>query len=110
MLPELSKYIFFGLIVVAVAFEVVADILFKRWATENRYLLLAIGLLLYFTGTVFWAISLKYKYLSKAVTMFTVLNLVAVVLAGVVMFNEQLTLLHKIGIGLGILSVVLMEI
>lgn len=105
-----SRPLFFILIALAVAFEVVADVLFKKWAMENRGQLLAIGLALYFIGTVFWAISLRHDLLSRAVTVFTVVNLLAVVLAGVLIFGEQLTLLQKVGVGLGIISVLLLEL
>ena len=90
--------------------EVVGDVFFKKWSTDSKNILLYIGLLIYFIGTIFWAISLKYEYLSKAISVFTVLNLVIVVLVGVLYFKEDLTLINKIGIGLGILSVVLIEI
>ena len=105
-----ARATFLTLIALAVAFEVVADVLFKKWAMENRGQLLAIGLALYFIGTVFWAISLRHDLLSRAVTVFTVANLIAVVLAGVLIFGEELTTLQRIGIGLGVLSVLLLEL
>ena len=104
------KFIFFGLIVLAVALEVVGDIFFKKWSIDGKNVLLYVGLLIYFIGTIFWAISLKYEYLSKAISVFTVLNLIIVVLVGVLYFKEDLSLINKIGIGLGILSVILIEI
>ena len=104
------KFIFFGLIVLAVALEVVGDIFFKKWSIDGKNVLLYVGLLIYFIGTIFWAISLKYEYLSKAISVFTVLNLVIVVLVGVLYFKEDLSLINKVGIGLGILSVILIEI
>ncbi len=104
------KFIFFGLIALAVALEVVGDVLFKKWAMQSKNILLYGGLLIYFVGTIVWAISLKYEYLSKAISIFTVLNLVIVVLVGVLYFNEDLSLINKVGIGLGILSVILIEI
>lgn len=104
------KFIFFGLIILAVALEVVGDILFKKWSIGNKNILLYFGLLIYFVGTIFWAISLKYNYLSKAISVFTVLNLIIVVLVGVMYFKEDLSLTNKIGIILGILSVILIEI
>ncbi len=106
---EISKLIFFGLIGLAVALEVIADIFFKKWALENRNMLLFFGLGFYFAGTVFWAFSLKYDLLSRAVSIFTVLNFIVVVLVGVLVFKEDLSLINKIGIGLGVVSVVLME-
>ncbi len=104
------KFIFFSLIILAVALEVVGDVFFKKWAIDSKTPLLYAGLLIYFIGTIFWAISLKYEFLSKAISIFTILNLIVVVLVGVLYFKEDLSLINKIGIGLGILSVILIEI
>lgn len=95
---------------IAVLFEVAADIFLKKWALENKSILLIVGLSLYFIGTIFWAVSLKYELLSKAVSVFTIVNFVLVVLVGIFLFNEKLSLLNKIGIALGILSVILIEV
>lgn len=40
------KYIFLALILIATALEIAGGILFKKWATENRNLFLAIGLII----------------------------------------------------------------
>lgn len=104
------KSIFFGLIGLAVVLEVISDILFKKWAIDGKNILLYLGLLIYCAGTIFWAVSLKHEYLSKAVSVFTILNLIIVVIVGVLYFQENLSLANKIGIGLGILSVILIEI
>ncbi len=94
----------------AVALEVIADVLFKKWSLDSRQLFLAVGLALYFAGTVIWAYSLKYEYLSKAITVFTVLNLILVVFAGVFLFDEHLSLLNKLGVFFGIASVILVQL
>ncbi len=104
------KFIFFGLIALAVVLEVVGDVFFKKWSIDNKNTLLYAGLLIYFIGTIFWAISLKYEYLSKAISIFTILNLIIVVFVGVLYFKENLSLINKIGIGLGILSVIFIEV
>lgn len=104
------KYLFLGLIFIAVLLEVVADVFFKYWALSNRKALLAIGFAIYFSGTAFWAYSLKYDFLARAASFFTVLNLILLVLAGVVIFKEELSLVNKIGIGLGIISLLLIEL
>ena len=104
------KFIFFGLIGLSVVLEVVSDILFKKWATDSKNSLLYVGLLIYLIGTIFWAFSLKYGYLSKAISIFTILNLIIIVLVGILYFKENLSLINRIGIGLGILSVILIEI
>jgi multidrug transporter EmrE-like cation transporter len=111
MLPEIPlRYVFFGLILIAITLEIAGDILLKQWSMDNKHILFWIGLLIYSIGTVFWAISLKYEVLSKAITIFTVMNLVIVAAAGVFFFKESLSLQHKLGMLLGVISVVLMEL
>ena len=51
----------------------------------------------------------QYLYL-LAISVFTVLNLVIVVLVGVVYFKEDLSFINKIGIGLSVLAIILVEI
>lgn len=104
------KLTFWLLVFVAVMFEVIADILFKKWSMDNKNILLAVGLIIYIVGTIFWAVSLKYEYLSKAIAVFSILNLIILVLAGIILFKENLSLVNKIGIILGILSIILIEI
>jgi len=104
------RLIFLSLIVLAVGLEVLGDIFFKKWSMNNKNLVLYVGLLIYFIGTIFWALSLKYEYLSKAISVFTIVNLIVVVLVGVLYFKEDLSLINKIGIGLGTLSVALIEL
>ncbi|HEY4495263.1 MAG TPA: EamA family transporter, partial [Candidatus Paceibacterota bacterium] len=69
-----------------------------------------IGLVIYMVGTTFWAYSLKYGHLSKAISIFAILNLVILVLVGVFIFKEDLSLTNKIGIILGIIGIILIEI
>lgn len=104
------KLIFFILIILATAFEVVGDILFKKWSIDGKGVIFIIGLIIYTIGTILWGLSLKYELLSKAISVFTILNLIVIVLVGVLYFKEDLSLINKIGIGLGILSVILIEI
>ena len=105
-----SRLIFLILLFIAVTLEVFSDILFKKWSLGSKNSLLIIGLIIYMIGTGFWAVSLKYEFLSKAISVFAVLNLIVLVLVGVVLFKEDLSFINKIGIGLGVLSVILIEI
>ncbi len=105
----MNQALFIIFISVAILFESFADVLFKFSHTESKQIFLWIGIVLYTIGTVIWAYSLKYEFLSKAISLFTILNLVVVTLAGVFIFKEELTLINKIGILLGIVSVFLIE-
>jgi len=99
---------FIYLVIGATLLEALADILFKFWTIDGQNFLLIIGVAIYTASTIVWAYSLKFEVLSKAITVFAVLNLILVILAGLVLFGDQLSLYSKIGIGLGIISVVLM--
>src|SRR3989344_5142705 len=104
-----TRAIFFLMIIVGVILEVLGDVFFKKWSLTNRNALLIIGLIIYFSGAYFWAMSLKYEYLSKAASIFTLLNLILAALIGIFYFNETLSLVNKIGIALGAISIVLIE-
>ena len=101
-----------GLILIAgaVFFEVIADIILKYWSINARPVFVVGGIIIYTTGTIMWAYSLKFGDLSKLVTVFTVLNLVAVVLVGLFLFKEEVSLINMIGMFLGVVSVILVQL
>ena len=103
------RYIFLLLIAAAVVLEVIGDIFIKKWTIDSKSILLLIGIAIYLAGSAFWIVSLKYEFLSKAISVFTILNLVLIVLAGVFIFKEDLSLINKIGIGIGAISILLIE-
>ena len=105
----MKKY-FLIIILAAVAFEVAADVLFKKWSLNGRGAFLLIGMVLYAVGTAIWAYSLKFELLSRAISVFTIVNLIAVTIAGFVIFKEDLSLMNKAGFLLGLASIILMEI
>ena len=78
------------------------------WRGKSLALINRIGNILY--RNIFWAISLRTEYLSRAVSIFTIVNLIVIAFVGVLYFKENLSVINQIGIGLGILSVILMEI
>lgn len=67
-------------------------------------------MVIYLVGTALWAFSLKYEYFSKAVSVFAILNLMIAVLAGVIIFKDDLSVINKVGIALGIISIILIEL
>jgi multidrug transporter EmrE-like cation transporter len=99
-----------GLITLAVFFEVIGDVLFKYWSINSKTTFIVIGVLIYSIGTIIWAYSLKFDLLSKQITIFTVLNLIAVVLVGFFLFKEEVSIVNMIGITLGVISVILVQL
>ncbi len=104
------KYFFIFLVIIVSIFEVVGDILFKEWTIKNDKFYLIIGIIAYLIATTFWAFSLKFQNLSKAVVIFGVLTIIIGVLVGVFIYKEELTTLNIIGVVLGLASIALLEI
>ncbi|PKL36753.1 hypothetical protein CVV38_02530 [Candidatus Peregrinibacteria bacterium HGW-Peregrinibacteria-1] len=110
MLSAISlKAIFFILVILAAILEASGDIILKKWALDGKQIFFILGLIVYFAATVIWAFSLKYEFLSKAISIVTIINLIIVVLVGVLYFKEDLAFINKVGILLGIFSVYLIQ-
>ncbi|MEI6553926.1 MAG: EamA family transporter, partial [bacterium] len=84
--------------------EIGGDILFKEWTIQHKNYLLICGVILYMFATVFWAYSLKYQDLSKAVVIFAVITLIVGASVGVFVYKENLTILNIIGVLVGLVS------
>jgi len=104
-----AKILFWIFTAIGAGLEIVGDVFFKKWAIENRPILMCGGFIIYSIGALFWAYSLKYEMLSKAISIFTILNLVIVALIGIIFFKENISMVAKLGIVLGIISIVLIE-
>jgi drug/metabolite transporter (DMT)-like permease len=106
----MEKVIFIAIMVAVAFLEVGGDILFKKWSLAGQLSLLGLGLAVYLLAAAGWAFSLKYETLSRAIFIFTIMNLFFGVLAGIIFFGDQLTLIQKIGMTLGIISIILIEL
>lgn len=93
-----KKLFFRSCIIVGVALEIAADVFFKQWTQSHKTIFIVIGCVIYAIGTVLWAFSLKYELLSKAVIIFTLLNLIGVLIIGIGIFHEKLSLINKAGL------------
>lgn len=102
--------IFICLIIAVTLFEIIGDILFKEWSIHNKTFVLVCGIFFYMLATLFWAFSLKYQTLSKAMVIFAVLTLVVGVLVGTLFYKEELSAVNITGIVIGIASIILLEI
>jgi len=104
------KYYFIFLVIIVAILEVAGDILFKEWTIQNKKYLMLVGIVCYMIATTFWAFSLKFENLSKAVVIFGVLTVVVGVLVGALIYKEELTTMNIVGILLGLASILLLEI
>jgi len=82
----------------------------KKWVVTNNYWFYAIGMVIYLVGLNFLAQSYKFKNIAVASVIFVIFNVVTLSLVSWFYFKETLSLLQIIGICLGIVAVVLLEL
>jgi len=104
-----NQPLFLILVSIAALFEAAGDIVLKKWSVDSKHEVFLLWLLLYVVGIVIWGFSLKYEFLSKAISVMTIINLIIVVLVWILYFKDDLSMINKIGISLGIISIVFIE-
>jgi len=88
----------------------IGDIVMKKWVVDNSNFLYFIGLLIYLIGLIFLVQSYKYKNIAIASAIFVIFNVITLLIVSWVFFKEGLSLIQIIGIVLGLISVVILEI
>jgi multidrug transporter EmrE-like cation transporter len=91
---------FWTLILIGGFLEVLGDYFFKKESYP-------IGLVAYLCGAVFWALSLRYESLSKAVILFGVTNALISVAIGIHWLEESLSFQQWMGVILGATAIAL---
>ncbi len=97
------------LIILGATIEVFADIFFKLWSDKGNNYLIILGIVLYLVGTGCWVLSLKYETFTKSGVIFLVLNIILLSLTGLFFFKDELSIINKMGILLGIASIIMVE-
>lgn len=98
-----------ALIIIGAAIEVFADIFFKIWNDKGGNHLIIAGAFLYLIGTGCWVASLKYETFTKSGVIFLLFNITLLSLTGLFFFKDDLSIINKIGILLGIVSIIMVE-
>ncbi len=98
------------LIIIGASIEVFADIFFKIWNDKGGYHFIFAGIILYLIGTMCWVISLRYETFTKSGVIFLLLNIILLSLTGLLFFKDELSIINKVGILLGIVSIIMVEI
>ena len=96
------------LLIGAGIFVTAGDLVLARWAMNGSGLWL--GLALNLVGIMFYAQTLRLESVGVATALFLGVNIAAVALGGYVVFGDALTRNSMLGIGLMVLSIVLMEV
>lgn len=91
-----------------VLFEGLADVIAKKFAITNKSIIAIGALSVYMIANIFWLISLKNGAdLSRGAILFSLLSYLLAIIIGVGIYKEHLSLVQSIGVGLGIVSLVM---
>lgn len=100
---------FYALLLCAVVLESSADVVFRKCGLTGNTPLFLGALAVYVIGGACWGMSLQYREVSRGIIVFAMLNIIVVTVAGVLLFDEQLSFTNKLGILAGLASLVLIE-
>lgn len=88
----------------------IGDIFMKKWVNTNSYVFYIVGLAIYLIGLNFLAQSFKFKNIAVASVIFVIFNVVTLSIVSWLYFKETLSMMQIIGIIIGIMSIVILEI
>ncbi|MAF50812.1 MAG: hypothetical protein CMH64_01850 [Nanoarchaeota archaeon] len=98
------------LLIGAGIFVTFGDLVLAQWARENHLPFLFLGLFLNLIGIVFYANTLKLESIGIATAIFLGINILAVSLGSYFVFNETISLKNTLGMGLIVLSILMIEL
>jgi multidrug transporter EmrE-like cation transporter len=85
------------------------DLIMKQWIESNLIRYCFIAMFVYFAGMIFLALSYRYKYMSIAICITCLLNIIIVSIIGSIFYKEHLNVKEIIGISLSIVSIVVLQ-
>jgi len=88
----------------------IGDIAMKKWVVSNLASFYLIGMIIYIVGLNFLAQSFKYRNIAVASVMFIIFNVVTLSIVSWLYFKEPLSTPNIIGMALGIIAVIVMEL
>lgn len=88
----------------------IGDVFMKQWSFNNNWLTFSIGLLTWTIGLVFLAFSFKYKNIAVASLIFSLSNVIFLTLLSWIYYKEALTTYQLIGMIIGVVSVIFLEL
>ncbi len=106
---EKNIYIFWILITIIIILDVLASTLFKKSVDHKKKNYMYIGLLLFAINDFLFFKLLNYKNVAIATSIWDVTSLVLINLVSVIYFGEHLKIKQKLGILIGIISLVLLS-
>lgn len=88
----------------------IGDIVMKKWVSTSHFSYYMIGLFIYLIGLNFLAFSFKYKNIAVASVIFVLFNVITLSIVSWLYFKETLNTMQLIGIVVGLIAVVMLEL
>jgi multidrug transporter EmrE-like cation transporter len=88
----------------------VGDIIMKKWVTNGSHVFYFLGLAVYLVGLNFLAQSYHFRNIAGASTAMTIVNVILLLGFSYFYFKEPLSPLQLIGVALGIIAIVFLEL
>jgi multidrug transporter EmrE-like cation transporter len=88
----------------------VGDIFMKKWVGTNNYYFYFAGLVIYIVSLNLLAFSFKYKNIAVASIIYIIFNIVTLSIVSWFYFKETLNTMQMVGITLGLISVIVLEL
>lgn len=101
--------VYWGLMIIGSLLEILGDVLFKKWTNGGDFKNMIFGFASYIIGSLMWMASLKYADLSRAIVVFSCLNVILAAVCGVILLGEASSKTLWIGALLCVLGIVLVE-
>lgn len=94
-------------LVILIFFELIADILAKKWSVENYPTLLAAGALFaYLLANTSWLYALKQgSGLARGAVVFSVASAILATGIGLLLYREEVSTIQLVGIMVGIIAI-----
>jgi multidrug transporter EmrE-like cation transporter len=88
----------------------VGDIIMKKWVINNSHVFYLLGLAVYIVGLNFLAQSYHFRNIAGASVVMTIINVILLLGVTYFYFKEPLSTLQLIGVALGIIAIVFLEL
>lgn len=98
------------LLAIGAFIDTAGDIIMKKWVVSKNIWIFAAGMLTYLIGLGFLAYSYNYKNIAVASVIFVILNIIMLSIVSWLYFHESLSSLQIIGIIIGIIAIIVMEL
>ncbi len=100
----------FLLFAVSALFVGIGDYLAKKWSIDHGWGSSAGSLVCYFSSSFFYLLTLTRKGLVVSCVIWSIASIIAFLFVGLVIYNETLSPLQTVGVVLGIVSLLLLNV